>query len=276
MPENIPNAEPLPDSAQPPEQADQPDLAAAIEPATDPLQRPAVPELSANACAARLAELFPAVFSAGVAKPLKLRIQADIQQRAPGVFTRKALSNFLHRQTTSTAYLRALANGEMRVDLDGVSAGEISDEHRQAAASELDRRRGLHAARRATERDAQRATFREAQQQAMREHAAQSDARRERAGLLRAFESTTLTLTNFCALKSIAPADLEATLALARQDRELAPPPGVPAPAPSAARVDQRERRDDDRRPRQPGKKRQSPQHAQRAAQAPRKTAADH
>lgn len=227
-----------PASMAPPAQPD-----AAAEPA-----RPAVAELSPAACAARLAELFPAVFAPGSVRPLKLRIQADIQQRSPGVFTRKALSSFLHRHTTSTAYLRALANGDTRIDLDGAAAGDIADEHRQAAAQELERRRTVHAERRAAERDAQRAAFRDAQQQAMREHAAQADARRERAGLLRAFETTTLTLANFCALKSITPADLEATLALARQDREQAPP-AMPSPAARPDhRADPRGRPDDERR----------------------------
>ncbi|MBA2723214.1 MAG: ProQ/FinO family protein, partial [Methylibium sp.] len=100
---------------------------------------PAVADLSPSACAARLAELFPAVFSPGAPRPLKLRIQADVQQRAPGVFTRKALSVFLHRHTTSTAYLRALADAADRIDLDGLPAGPVNDEHRQAAATELQR-----------------------------------------------------------------------------------------------------------------------------------------
>ena len=47
--------------------------------------------MSPAACAQQLAERFPALF-AGKPKPLKLRIQADIQERAPGVFTKQALS----------------------------------------------------------------------------------------------------------------------------------------------------------------------------------------
>ena len=115
---------------------------------------PAVAELSPAACAARLAELFPALFGAGRALPIKLRVQADIQQRAPGVFTRKSLSPFLHRYTTSTAYLKALVNSPHRFDLDGAPAGEIDDVHRQAAATELERRRGLFEARACAERAA--------------------------------------------------------------------------------------------------------------------------
>ncbi len=50
---------------------------------------PAIPDMPPAQTAARLAELFPALFTPGQAKPLKLRIQADIQQRAPGLFNRK-------------------------------------------------------------------------------------------------------------------------------------------------------------------------------------------
>lgn len=91
---------------------------------------------------------FPALFGAAVPKPLKLRIQADIQQRAPGTLTRKALSAFLHRHTTSTAYLKALVAAQTRFDLDGAPAGEIAAEHREAAAAELARRRAIVQARR--------------------------------------------------------------------------------------------------------------------------------
>ncbi|HEY0818174.1 MAG TPA: ProQ/FINO family protein [Rhizobacter sp.] len=106
-----------------------------------------------------LATHFPALFGAGVIKPIKLRIQADIDQRAPGVFTKKALSFFLQRHTTRTAYLRALvAEGATRVDLDGHPAGEISAEHRDAARVELERRRALVEARKRAEREAARAS----------------------------------------------------------------------------------------------------------------------
>ena len=186
---------------------------------------PPPPELSPAVCAARLAELFPAVFSPGAPKPLKLRIQADVQQRAPGIFTRKALSGFLHRHTTSTAYLKALLNSPQRIDLDGLPAGDVASEHREAAAAELQRRRSLYDARRAAEREAQRAGEREAQQAeraahvaAQRARAVQDEQRRERQALLRAYETSTLSRSNFCALKGVSEAQLEALLAQARQE----------------------------------------------------------
>ena len=159
--------------------------------------KPATETLSPAACAERLKALFPALFS-GPAKPIKLRIQADIQVRAPGEFTKAALSGFLRRYTGSTSYLIALTRAPQRVDLDGQPAGEISAEHRQAAADELARRRTLHESRRQAE----------------------EDQRRERFQLMRAFQSTTLTKENFCALKGMTPEALDAVLAQAHQEAE--------------------------------------------------------
>ncbi len=208
---------------------------------------PAVPELSPAACAARLAELFPALFTPGKPQPLKLRIQADIQARAPGIFTKKSLSVFLHRHTTATAYLRAVANAPQRIDLDGQPAGEIAEEHRQAALAELERRRALHDARRDAERNAQRA----ANEEARRARAAEEEQRREASGLLRAFETTTLTRANFCALKGLTEEQLETMLAQAR----LAPPPLRVEQRPA----DTRGPRPPDHRPQQPPGARQRP-----------------
>src|SRR5262245_32130406 len=52
-------------------------------PAPPPPPRPAATGMSVAECAAQLKERFPALFG-GAVKPLKLRIQADIQERAPG------------------------------------------------------------------------------------------------------------------------------------------------------------------------------------------------
>jgi sRNA-binding protein len=134
-----------------------PEAPAAVA-ATEEEATPAAPaktELSPAECAARLAEMFPALFGTqGPPKPIKLRIQADIQERAPGLFTRKALSIVLHRHTTSTPYLKALVAAPTRFDLDGQPAGEIAEEHRQAAREEVERRRALVAGRRAAEAQA--------------------------------------------------------------------------------------------------------------------------
>ncbi|HET9823561.1 MAG TPA: ProQ/FinO family protein, partial [Burkholderiaceae bacterium] len=96
------------------------------------------PDLSPEATGARLAALFPALFvgpdGRGEWKAIKLRIHADIQARAPGEFSKRALGIFFSRYTTTTPYLKALAApGSQRFDLDGQPAGEIAEEHRSAA-----------------------------------------------------------------------------------------------------------------------------------------------
>jgi hypothetical protein len=178
--------------------------------------------MSPAACAQALKALFPALFD-GPAKPLKLRIQADIQERAPGQFTKQVLSAFLRRHTGGTAYLIALSKAKHRFDLDGQPAGELADEHREAAVTELARRRGLVEERRELE-----------QQQ-----------RRNRAGLLHDFQITTLTRANFCALKGVADEELDGLLEIAKQEaiedqaRRAQRPEGRPG-----------QQRPDDRRPR--------------------------
>ena len=247
----------------------------------------AVADMSPAACGARLTELFPALFAQGAPygpmKPLKLRIQADLQQRAPGIFSRRTLGIFFSRYTTGNAYLKALTLAPHRFDLDGQAAGEIAVEHRQMAAEELARRHALHAERRAAQRppppqreapvaqvepvtgsprdaptqrrpgprpemapemrqqgqrdqrrdqrqDTRHATQHEqparpVQRRQRPEHAPpmqsalspatqQVDpAQRERALLLRAFESSPLSKANFCALKGISETALDAAMA---------------------------------------------------------------
>ena len=133
----------------PPNAPDGVDAAAATTPeaaATAPASP--VPALSPAACATQLKQLFPALFG-GPAKPLKLRIQADIQERAPGLFSKQLLSAVLRRHTGAHSYLVALTQATHRFDLDGAPAGELSAEHRQAAIDELAQRRSNQTARRA-------------------------------------------------------------------------------------------------------------------------------
>ncbi|MDP9044956.1 MAG: ProQ/FinO family protein [Pseudomonadota bacterium] len=141
---------------------------------------------------------------------MKLRIQVDIQARAPGRFTKQALSAFFRRHTGSTSYLIAITKAAHRFDLDGQPAGDITAEHRQAALDELARRRENQQSRRDLE-----------EQQ-----------RRNRAGLLRDFEATTLTKANFCALKGVPVEDLDGLLDTARiEARERASTAAAPRPA---------------------------------------------
>ncbi len=201
------------------EPANEPPDAQAAEPASAPAAAPAARQLNPADCAVQLKQRFPALFT-GAPKPLKLRIQVDIQERAPGVFTKQALSAFFRRHTGSTAYLIAVSRAKQRFDLDGQPNGELTDEHRQVALDELARRRANNESRAALE-----------EQQ-----------RRNRATLLHDFQVTTLTPANFCALKGIAVEELDGYLATARREFEeraqQAPafdprrPPGRPRPAP--------------------------------------------
>jgi len=314
---NVPDTPPQPAAEPIASDATRPDAPASAEPpvpvapsvaspaTADGAPAAAAIELTPVEVAARLAELFPALFAAipnTPPRPIKLRIQTDIQQRAPGLFSRRSLSPFLHRHTTTSAYLKALVASPHRYDLDGVPAGEVSDEHRQAAVAELDRRRAIVESRRAAERQARHTAARAAGprdaaapaadasrpagpdrrdtrprpprrapphqsrrgqassptehmpvppraaaharvpvqtwpltpqpvEPPMAEPAQPPDdaARRERAQLLRAFESSTLSRANFCALKRIDPAALDATLEQARREAPKAAPQARPA-----------------------------------------------
>lgn len=238
------------------------------------------PQAPAPAAAASVADvtaelkaLFPALFT-GKPKPVKLRIQADIQERAPGKFSKAQLSAFLRRHTGSTGYLIALTQAKTRFDLDGQPAGEITEEHLTAAREELARRKGLQQERQQADQERQQL---EVQQ------------RRNRAQLLWDFERTTLTEANFCVLKGLSVAELPGLLEIARKERAEAPP----APPREARRDDRRpdprgprkpqgadgrrdqprgERRDERReggRPPQPGRKPGGPQQAGRKPGGP-------
>jgi ProP effector len=175
------------------------------------VQQSSVPQqMSPAECAHQLKQLFPALFS-GQVKPLKLRIQIDIQERAPGRFSKQVLSAFFRRHTGSTSYLMAVAKAPHRFDLDGKPSGDITDEHRKVALDELARRRAGQESRRELE-----------EQQ-----------RRNRAGLLHDFQTTTLTAANFCALKGVAVEELDGLLSIARaeaQERARHAPPPRQAP----------------------------------------------
>jgi ProP effector len=209
------STEPLPTPADELPAADVAAVPAAAEP-TSTAPKPA--ELSPAACAQQLKQRFPALFS-GAPKPIKLRVQVDIQARAPGVFSKNALSAFFRRYTGSTSYLIAVANGKQRFDLDGQPQGDISDEHRQIATDELARRRANHAAAQTASREAEEL---------------QEQKRRNRAQLLHDYERTTLTRANFCVLKGVAEADLDGYLATARE--EAAQPRGPDVRGPRDAR----------------------------------------
>ena len=152
-------------------------------------------------CGPQLKQLYPALFS-NPPKPLKLRIQADIQARSPGMFTKPQLSAFLRRYTGSHGYLNAIVKATHRFDLDGNPGDELSDEHRAAATEELARRRANTQARIALE----------------------NEQRANRATLLKEFEANTLPVAEFAAAKGVPEGELEPLIARARKEA-LEPPP---------------------------------------------------
>jgi hypothetical protein len=172
----------------------------------DTASAPPAGPMTPEACAQELKARFPKLFT-GAPKPVKLKVQADIQQRAPGVFSKAALSAFFRRYTGSHSYLLALTKATNRFNLDGEPDGELAEEHRQAAREELERRRGAQNERRALE----------------------DQQRRNRGQLLWDFEHTTLTASNFCALKGLPVEELEGLLAMAREERAQAPAPEMHA-----------------------------------------------
>jgi len=173
-------------------------------------EAPAAPAAvrSPEAAAERLKGLFPALFG-GPAKPIKLKIQADIEARAPGVFPKPVLTAFLRRYTAGNAYLRALVREPNRIDLDGQPAGEVAAEHREAAKKALAERRERQQAR----------------EQEM------ETARRWRLDLLADWQRTALNRTNFCALKGVEESSLDALLAQAKAELAALPPAAPRRPA---------------------------------------------
>ena len=171
------------------------DDAAAAKPEGQPAR------IAQEDCGPQLKKLYPALFS-NPPKPLKLRIQADIQARSPGLFTKPQLSAFLRRYTGSHGYLNALVKATHRFDLDGNPGDELSDEHRVAANEELARRRTNTQARIALE----------------------NEQRANRATLLKEFEANTLPAAEFAAAKGVPEAELEPLIARARKEA-LEPPP---------------------------------------------------
>lgn len=171
--------------------------------------------------AVALRELFPALF-AGAPKPVKLRIQTDIETRVPGRFSRQALTAFLRRHTATTAYLAAIVRSSHRFDLDGAPVAELSAEHKAAAQAALTARK-------------EKLKARDAEIEA---------ARRWRAELLRAWQATPLSRANFCALRGVADSALDALLDQAKTEAATAPSTSPKGPRPAKPQHhDRREKR---------------------------------
>lgn len=101
-------------------------------------------------------------------KPLAIGIDKQLLQRLPEL-DRKVLRMALGIHTNSVRYLKVMAKATVRSDLDGNSAGEITEEHRTHASKQLQERlkkdAELRKARQKAE-DAQREADRAAQRRA--------------------------------------------------------------------------------------------------------------
>lgn len=86
---------------------------------------------------AYLADLFPAISYSGQEKrPLTVGIKYDLIGANTGL-TARDVKHFLRAYTFGPKYLRMLKRGARRIALDGVPAGEVTDEEAAYAALEL-------------------------------------------------------------------------------------------------------------------------------------------
>ena len=69
--------------------------------------------------------------------PLKIGIDRDIAELLAGEVSKKTLGRFLVRWTGRAGYLRAVAGGGARYDLDGQAAGEVTADQRETAVAAL-------------------------------------------------------------------------------------------------------------------------------------------
>lgn len=87
----------------------------------------------------QLCKLFSKCFSFKERKPLKVGIHHDILQAMGESIDPKELHGALRYYTGGLAYLKALAVGQPRVDLQGRAAGEVTAEERRIAQQEVER-----------------------------------------------------------------------------------------------------------------------------------------
>lgn len=89
-------------------------------------------------------------------QPLAVGIHKAIREKLPDV-ERAQLSTAMKLHTASTRYLKALAQGAVRLDLDAKPAGEVTAEQREQAATALRERFKKVAERRRVEQEAEKA-----------------------------------------------------------------------------------------------------------------------
>lgn len=89
------------------------------------------------------------------AQPLALGIHKTLLERMPEL-SKDQVRTALRIHTASTRYLKVLAQGKERYDLDGNAAGEVTEEQREQAAGQLKERFRKAAERRKEEEQAKK------------------------------------------------------------------------------------------------------------------------
>jgi ProP effector len=102
------------------------------------------------------------------AKPLAIGIHKEVMKALPGLEASK-MRNAMRRHTGTTRYLKAVATGTERYDLNGAVAGTISDEQKQQAGDTLRERfkkgADLRRAEKQAQQEKERAEAREKEKQ---------------------------------------------------------------------------------------------------------------
>lgn len=127
-----------------------------------------------------LAERYPQCFTRDPNKlrPLAIGIQKDLRRELDADPDLKETPNWLVRQalalyTRSISYKRAILEGRQRINLDGSDAGEIGEQEKAHASTELEKQQALRAERQ-REREQQRPRRRPRRQPAAKKQPAQS------------------------------------------------------------------------------------------------------
>ena len=80
-----------------------------------------------------LAGQYPDLFNPDAPRPLAVGICKAIVAASPEGISRITMQRVLERWTKAQGYLRAIADGDFRYNLDNMPAGAITDKHRRHA-----------------------------------------------------------------------------------------------------------------------------------------------
>ena len=98
------------------------------------VEKPAVDKTEmAKLCLRKLVEAYPKAFLTKETRPLKLGVLHDLKEEfgAKYGFKTPLLYSVMHYYTGSTPYLKAVLNGEKRIDLQGEEVEEITKEQKE-------------------------------------------------------------------------------------------------------------------------------------------------